>query len=261
MKNTSVLTFIETKETLMLKLKAAICDDDTKHTQDIASKLEQYDVVHDANISYQAFDKPTELLHLYKTGERFDILFLDIEMEAINGLTLAEKIKEMDRHAIIIFISFYPSYMQASFRTHPFYYLVKPVSMENFTYAMDDVIHSINSDHRFMTILHTDTHEETINVKDIYFIEIADSKRQLLSFHFLDHIAESRGTLNDWADRLSEYGFFLCRRNTLVNLAHIHYFKNGTLVLDNGEQISLSRNKEREIKELYTKNVFRLKEL
>lgn len=48
----------------MLKLKAAICDDDTKHTQDIASKLEQYDVVHDANISYQAFDKPTELLHL-----------------------------------------------------------------------------------------------------------------------------------------------------------------------------------------------------
>ena len=112
-----------------------------------------------------------------------------------------------------------------------------------------------------MTILHTDTHEETINVKDIYFIEIADSKRQLLSFHFSDHIAESRGTLNDWADRLSEYGFFLCRRNTLVNLAHIHYFKNGTLVLDNGEQISLSRNKEREIKELYTKNVFRLKEL
>lgn len=111
MKNTSVLTFIETKETLMLKLKAAICDDDTKHTQDIVSKLEQYDVVHDANISYQAFDKPTELLHLYKTGERFDILFLDIEMEAINGLTLAEKIKEMDRHAIIIFISFYPSYM------------------------------------------------------------------------------------------------------------------------------------------------------
>lgn len=104
MKNTSVLTFIETKETLMLKLKAAICDDDTKHTQDIVSKLEQYDVVHDANISYQAFDKPTELLHLYKTGERFDILFLDIEMEAINGLTLAEKIKEMDRHAIIIFI-------------------------------------------------------------------------------------------------------------------------------------------------------------
>ena len=75
MKNTSVLTFIETKETLMLKLKAAICDDDTKHTQDIASKLEQYDVVHDANISYQAFDKPTELFHLYKTGERFDILF------------------------------------------------------------------------------------------------------------------------------------------------------------------------------------------
>ena len=34
----------------MLKLKAAICDDDTKHTQDIASKLEQYDVVHDANM-------------------------------------------------------------------------------------------------------------------------------------------------------------------------------------------------------------------
>lgn len=78
----------------MLKLKAAICDDDTKHTQDIVSKLEQYDVVHDANISYQAFDKPTELLHLYKTGERFDILFLDIEMEAINGLTLAEKSKK-----------------------------------------------------------------------------------------------------------------------------------------------------------------------
>ena len=76
--------------------------------------------------------------------------------------------------------------------------------MENFTYAMDDVIHSINSDHRFMTILHTDTHEETINVKDIYFIEIAGGKRQLLSFHFLEHIGESRGNLNDLVFRLSE---------------------------------------------------------
>lgn len=245
----------------MLKLKAAICDDDTKHIKDIASKLEQYDVVHDANISYQTFERSTDLLNLYKEGERFDILFLDVEMATLNGLTLAEKIKEMDRHAIIIFISFYPSYMQASFRSHPFYYLVKPVSTENFTYVMDDVIRSINADHRFMTILHTDTHEETINVKDIYFIEVANSKRQSLSFHFSDHIAESRGKLSDWVDKLTEYGFFLCRRNILVNLAHIHYFKNSTLVLDNGEQISLSRNKEHEIKELYTKNVFRLKEL
>ena len=67
----------------MFKLKAAICDDDTKHTQDIVSKLEQYDVVHDANISYQAFDKPKEEQKWYYTNMYKAVLMNTNEREIL----------------------------------------------------------------------------------------------------------------------------------------------------------------------------------
>ena len=42
-------------------------------------------------------------------------------------LSISEKVKKIDPHVFIIFVSNYPEYMQDSFRIHPFYYLIKPL--------------------------------------------------------------------------------------------------------------------------------------
>lgn len=245
----------------MLSLRAGICDDDLMYCYDIASRLDQYMISNDVNISYQIYEHANDILRIYDTSAKFDVLFLDIEMPEIDGLLLTEKIKRIDPHVFIVFVSNYPEYMQDSFRVHPFYYLVKPLAAEIFTEIMNDIVTTIESEHKLITLLHTDEKEEAINIKDIRYIDVADGKKGILCFHFFNHAALTKGKLTDWSNKLSNFDFYRCHRGFLVNMSHIHYFELGTIIMDNGEKVPVSRSNEKRLKEKYSNNIVRLKNL
>lgn len=245
----------------MLSLRTGICDDDIMYCYDIASMLDQYMISNDVNISYQIYEHANDILRIYNTSAKFDILFLDIEMPEIDGLLLTEKIKRIDPHVFIIFVSNYPEYMQDSFRVHPFYYLVKPLAAEIFTKIMNDIVTTIKSEHKLITLLHTDETEEAINIKDIRFIDVADGKKGILCFHFFNHTTLTKGKLTDWSNKLSNFDFYRCHRGFLVNMSHIHYFELRTIIMDNGEKVPISRGKGKRLKEMYSNNIVRLKNL
>lgn len=245
----------------MLSLRAGICDDDIMYCYDIASMLDQYMISNDVNISYQIYEHANDILRIYNTSAKFDILFLDVEMPEIDGLLLTEKIKRIDPHVFIIFVSNYPEYMQDSFRVHPFYYLVKPLAAEIFTKIMNDIVTTIKSEHKLITLLHTDETEEAINIKDIRFIDVADGKKGILCFHFFNHTTLTKGKLTDWSNKLSNFDFYRCHRGFLVNMSHIHYFELRTIIMDNGEKVPISRGKGKRLKEMYSNNIVRLKNL
>lgn len=245
----------------MLSLRTGICDDDIMYCYDIASMLDQYMISNDVNISYQIYEHANDILRIYNTSAKFDILFLDVEMPEIDGLLLTEKIKRIDPHVFIIFVSNYPEYMQDSFRVHPFYYLVKPLAAEIFTKIMNDIVTTIKSEHKLITLLHTDETEEAINIKDIRFIDVADGKKGILCFHFFNHTTLTKGKLTDWSNKLSNFDFYRCHRGFLVNMSHIHYFELRTIIMDNGEKVPISRGKGKRLKEMYSNNIVRLKNL
>jgi DNA-binding LytR/AlgR family response regulator len=244
-----------------MTLRVGICDDDVSYIEDFKKLILQYTVHTDIEITIQSFFNGGHLLDVCQTDSTFDILFLDIEMPEMGGLTLAEKIKKTNRDVFIVFVSNYPQYMQDSFRIHPFYYLVKPLTYDMFSKVMEDIISNIYEEHKLITLLPIDDKEETINIKDIRFIEVVNGKKELLCFHFFDHSCFCRGKLSTWTSKLKEYDFFQCHRAFLVNMAHIHYFTPKNATMDNGERVPLSRQKEKALKELYSKNVVKLKKL
>jgi DNA-binding LytR/AlgR family response regulator len=218
-------------------------------------------IENDVNISHHIYTNPNTLLADYSAPGTYDILFLDVEMSGMDGLSLAEKIKHIDRHTYIIFVSNYPKYMQDSFRTHPFYYLIKPLSDDIFSKIMNDIISNIEAEHKLVTLLHLDKKEETVNIKDIRIIEVNNSRKGILCFHFFCHKTLTKGTIQEWIAKLSEFDFFQCKRGLLINMIHIHYIEAHNVIMDNGETVPLSRNNAKKLKERYAKNVVRLKNL
>ena len=193
----------------MLHLKIGICDDETTYIHDITSHLDQYMIQNDVDISYDTYISGKKLLsHITTNPDSYNVLFLDVEMQEIDGLSLAEKIKSIQRNIFIVFVSNYPEYMQDSFRVHPFYYLVKPLSKDTFTNTINDIIATIDSEHKLVTLLCTDKAEETIDIKNVLFIDVEDSKRGILCFHFFDHNLFAKGKLSAWEEKLSDYDFF-----------------------------------------------------
>lgn len=246
----------------MLNLNIAICDDDPLYRRNLLYCLDSYLLSTDTDIRCTEFSSPQELLHSYQNEGDFHILFLDVEMPGLNGLELAKRIKStIDRHVFIVFISNYPDYMQDSFRVHPYYYLIKPVSAEKVHQIMDEIIHEITEEQILYTLIQTDETEKTVNIKDIFYIDVSNGKKGILCFHFYDTVIQTRGKLTDWTDKLQEYYFIPCYRGILLNLLHVHYFQQHSAILENGECIPLSRSYEKKIRDTYLNNIVTLKKL
>ncbi len=102
-----------------------VIDDEAVNVEMLSSMIE-------TNFTENTVYKYTEPEHLLSDIKKIkpDIAFIDIEMPKINGLKLAEKIKELHSDVGVILISSDSSYAVAAFEINAMDYILKPVSYE-----------------------------------------------------------------------------------------------------------------------------------
>ena len=99
-------------------IKVAICDDIREFRDDIERKLEIWSAEKGINISVRKFDDGVPLLHCLNDNGMFDMIFLDIEMEKLNGMETATRIRKADYITAIVFISQYEDYYKDAYNVH-----------------------------------------------------------------------------------------------------------------------------------------------
>lgn len=240
-----------------MKIHIAICDDDKSIAQKICDQLSRYQIYHDIDITTNVFDNGKSLLDNFQKPNDYQVIFLDIEMPSFNGIELAKTIRNtIDRNVITVFVSSYPKYMHDSFAVHPYHFITKPFTEEQIFELLDDIVSDINESHTMYAVIDTNNHEETINIRDIIFFESINSKRELLKIHLSGRTILTSGTISTWQKRLSEHNFIICHRGYLVNLIHIHFFESDKIILDNNEEIPVSRAMRKQLRDIYLNRVF-----
>lgn len=207
-------------------MKIGICDDNKLEQTQYLELLE--------NLGY-------ENISVFSSGEEFlkkmpalDLLFLDIEMEQISGIDVKNILEENGSSTYIVFYTTHMESMSAGFGTNVLGYLHKPVTAEELKLYIDKVSMKLQRNH---PILLTDNN--TISSDMVLYIH---SEHNYTKVHLTDgNTALVRKSLQDWAVELSEYGFISPHRSYLVNLHNIHYIDKNSLVLTNGEMLTISR--------------------
>ena len=123
-------------------MNIAICDDNKEYI----NMLEKYILDKNApDITCDAFYSGEELIKTYNIGDgNYDVIFLDMEMNVLNGIETANIIRKSDKHVIIVFVTSHTKYMQYCFECSPFRFLVKPVSDSDFDKVFDDILKKID---------------------------------------------------------------------------------------------------------------------
>lgn len=65
-----------------------------------------------------------------------DIVFLDVEMDDLTGVTFAKNLKDIYPNVNILFVTGYSAYMEAKFLMHASGYLLKPIQAESIKQAL-----------------------------------------------------------------------------------------------------------------------------
>lgn len=244
-----------------MTLNIAICDDDPKQFESLCHLLDICSFQFNIDLHIDTYTDAKALLAHYQESltSPYQLLLLDIEMPGENGIQLADTIKKrFDHRAIIVFVSNYPKYMQDSFSVHPYHFLQKPITESEMKKLISDVVQEYMKNLTLISVVDGYDREYTLNLKDVYYIEAKDSKAKELCFHMRDEQITVKGTISFWNTKLAETIFVICSRTVLVNLSHIHYLKDCSIILDNGDSIHISRRNKKMITDRYLDQVVAL---
>lgn len=179
---------------------------------------------------------------LLDAGQVFDILLADIRLPGKSGLEVARQLCGNRQESRLIFITAYPEYAAEAFELDAVHYIVKPVSREKLSHAMEKALrHVPGTDCRRVTVA-MGNRTDRIPIRDILYCESLDHRilvhTQMAEYAYF-------GTLEKLEKQL-DARFFRCHKSYLVNLDYVVSKQQDSAVLSNGDRVLIARRKQRE---------------
>lgn len=230
-------------ELQVMRLNIAICDDEKAIREQINELIEK----EKAGISTDLYETGDALL---AADKKFDIVFLDIQMEGTDGIETAKKLRERDEDAILIFITGIREYVFEAFDVAAFHYLLKPIEEEKFREVFRRAgreLEKRKSKRRETVFIKTRNRSFTLEKDSILYIE---SRGKKVEIHTTGETIEAYASMNEMEGQLGE-SFFRCHRGYLVNMVFVAEYDSESITLNNGGYVYLAKEKYGEFVKAY----------
>ena len=204
------------------------------------------------------FENPIDSLK-YLQENKVDVVFLDINMPELDGMSLGKILTKLNPNIKIIFITAYRDYAAEAFEIKAVDYLLKPYSEKRITEVLNNLtmikdnsptkeVEKINKVTVFL-----DEKMVVLSLDEIYYIEVSEKESLVYT---QNEIYTSKLKISKWEEILPKNKFYRTHRAYIVNLDKIKEVEpwfNGTFVLkiqDLKFKVPVSRNNIKEFKEL-----------
>lgn len=80
----------------------------------------------------------------------YQLIFLDIEMQGINGIEVAKRLRALEKEFLLVFITGYDNYMLESFEVLPFRYVLKPIDSEKMEPVLQQLVLELDHHNQYL---------------------------------------------------------------------------------------------------------------
>lgn len=215
-------------------MRVAVCDDEKVWVDKLDGLLKEYGHARRLDFFISYYNNGSSLV---ESGKEYDIVFMDFQMEGLNGIETARKINALKPDGIIIFVSAYTNVAMDTFEVKAYRFLAKPINKEKLFKAIDDY----RAEMEFDDFLIFKTHDGTIRVKisEIVYVEALRSHSRI---HTLKSDHEILINLKSIQSRLPPDKFFRCHKAYITSFMHIKAHNNTTIRYDDNSRAFISRN-------------------
>lgn len=226
-------------------IKIVICEDE-KEQQELL-KLYISKIFDGLSIEYELkiFNSGEELLKGYSKAT--DIILLDIQMGKINGMNTARKIRELDKKVEIIFITSLIEYVLEGYEVRAYRYLIKPIKYDDFKNNVLNCIKDISIQNKYI-IVKEQGNRIKLGINEITYIEV---QKETITIHTLSKDYKINETMNNIEKEINCNRFYRCHKSFLVNLEQVKRIKQYVAILENSEEVPISRHRFKETKDKF----------
>lgn len=227
-------------------MKIAICDDEEVFNEQTIELITSM-LAKPAECEIKTYFSGETLLDEYASN-RFDIVFLDIEMNGINGIDTAREIRKIDENVIIVFLTSYQEFALAGYEVNAYRYLIKNQPIYVYEKQFKSIFDEYSQKHNCF-VINTRNDVICIHLKDICFFEVLNKK---VTVHTSSKSYEYIGKLSEIEEQLQNDGSFMrTHKSYIVNVAQIDTIRNFDIIMKNSESALMSRNLKKSVVDKY----------
>ena len=227
-------------------MRIIICDDDEVFVRQLEQYLHEY---------FREINMKCPNISCFYDGEtllgdtgRKDIVFLDIEMDGISGISVGSELKKRNSDSIIFVVTSYAEYLDEAMRFHVFRYLSKPLDRQRLFRNLKDAV-GVYMASTVRTAVETRDGVHIIPASKIVFVETQGRK---VIVHAADADYLSVHNMQYWVNALCEKCFYQTHRSFIVNMEYVNDFDHSQVSLCQGRfRVYLTRRKYNDFKETY----------
>lgn len=220
-------------------LNIFICDDVEEELNDLLHILNQ--CTYEGGLTVKGFLNPYDILNFCELKEYPDVAVLDIMMPLMSGIELAQSMRKEGYGGQIIFLTTTNDFASQSYQVKAFTYLLKPVTK----YDIQDVLNQIqtarNANDAAAFKLVRKSGVRSILFSELIYVEVQNHN---LNFHMVGGgTITLYASLNEYMDKLLvDPRIAQPNRSYLVNMDYVSACERQKVTLNDGTQISISRN-------------------
>lgn len=222
-------------------IRAAIVEDTAADRTRLIKMAERFRNDEAVEIQYDCFENGLSFLE--RQGKGYDIVFMDIEMPLMDGMTTAAKLRKLDAYIPLVFITNMAQFAIKGYEVDAMGFLVKPVSYFDFSYWLKKAMPIIAS-HQLSVPVKTEHGMSMICASDIFYLEVNDNN---VTYHTSNGEYVTRSTLKNAEALLVEKGNFVrCNSCYLINMQYVSDLKSNSVVVA-GNELMISRAKKKDL--------------
>ena len=215
--------------------RVAICDDSNTDAGYVQSILNNWATARQLSVQVETFPSAESFLFHYAEDKAFDILLLDIEMESMDGVTMAKQVRKDNETVQIVFITGYSEYIAEGYEVAALHYLMKPVKEDKLFAVLDRALEKQKQNERHLNL---ELSGEMVRIP-FYEIRYLDVRQNYVTIHGKQDYTVKR-TLGEFEKELDDR-FHRVGRAMILNLKYIQRVTKTDVHLSDGTVLPLPR--------------------
>ncbi len=213
-------------------IEVFVCDDDISQKERITKCVTNTILIENLDMKVAlSTTNPFDIIAYLKNSTATGLYFLDVHLNTdINGINLAEQIREYDPRGFIVFITTYSEtlYLTFEYKVEAMDFIIKDDWNKIYTKVHQCILNahkkynskSTESQKKF-TFQTNEKKLISLEYDNILYFETSKTAVHKITVHAIDRILEFYGNLNDIEKELQDTDFFRCHKSFLVNVTQI----------------------------------------
>lgn len=228
--------------------RVAICDDEKIINAQIENTLLKHSKKACLDIDITVFSSGEDLYRYMESGHGFDLIYLDIEMEPLDGLQVGKKIRNImkDYRTEIVYVSGKDGYDRQLFDVQPLNFIPKPIDS---AFVIENLNLAMLKANRLGGIFTYKKEGKTyrVPIKDIIYFESVNRKIKIVTIDYED---DFYGTMEEVFEPVAKYDFIRIHRSYIINYIHVSKFKYSDVIMVNDICLPISQSRRKKVRKI-----------